>query len=170
MKKQKKILVIDELKKILNDFNILYITDTENLNGNITSQLRRSCFKENIKIRMVKNTLIKIAMTETYDKDYSKIYPSLKGNTTILVSNITNSPAKLIQSFKKKWNKPILKSAWIDHVSYVGDQHLDILTKLKSKDELIGEIINILQSPIKRVVFLNNTLLNILQTLSTKRI
>ena len=172
MTKQEKAIVIDELKQILTDNNIVYITDTEGLNAENASLLRRTCFKENIQIKVVKNTLLQKAMEQVDGKDYSEVFPTLKGNTTILLSETSNAPAKMIQAFRKKAEKPILKSAWIDEAVYVGDENLVTLTTLKSKEELVGEIIGLLQSPIKNVVSAlksgGNTIAGIVKTLSEK--
>lgn len=172
MTKQEKLLIVDGLKLVLEKSNVVYIADTQGLNANLASKLRRSCFNDNIKITVVKNTLIKKAMEKIDDKDYSEVYPSLNGNSTVLFSEVRNAPAKLIQNFRKKSHKPVLKSAWIDQVVYTGDKNLDVLIKLKSREELVGEIISILQSPIKNTIssltFISFTLLGIVKTLSNK--
>lgn len=172
MTKQEKAIVIDELKQILTDNNIVYITDTEGLNADNASLLRRTCFKENITIKVVKNTLLQKAMEQVEGKDYQEVFPALKGNTTILLSEVGNAPAKMIKDFRKKSDKPILKAAWIDSAVFLGDESLDALTKLKSRDELIGEVIGLLQSPAKNVISAlksgGSTIAGIVKTLSEK--
>ncbi|MCB9202195.1 MAG: 50S ribosomal protein L10 [Flavobacteriales bacterium] len=172
MTKQEKAVVIEELKQILIDNNTLYITDIEGLDADSTSQLRRNCFKNKVSIKVVKNTLLKKAMEQVEEKDYSELFTTLKGNTTILLSETANAPAKLIKSFRGKSDKPILKSAWIDSSVYIGDNQIETLANLKSKEELIGDIIGILQSPIKNVVSAlqsgGSTIAGIVKTLSEK--
>ena len=171
MTKEQKSIIIDELTQVLSDNNIVYLADTQGLNAKTTSDLRRACFKGNIQIKVVKNTLLKKAM-ENVDKDYSELYGALAGNTTILISETGNAPAKLIAEFRKKSDKPLLKGAWIDQSVYVGDDQLKSLESLKSKEELIGEVIGLLQSPIKTVVSQlqsgKNTLAGLVKTLSEK--
>ncbi len=172
MTKEQKAQSIDEITEILKENSTVYLTDTTSLNAVQTSNLRRECFKTDIQMKVVKNTLLKKAMEKIEDRDYSDLYVALKGNTTLLLSNVGNSPAKLIQNFRKKTLKPLLKGAWIDQSVYVGDDQLTNLINLKSKEELIADVIALLQSPIKNVVSALNsggqTIAGIVKTLSTK--
>ena len=113
--------------------------------------MRRLCYKGNVQLQVIKNTLLKKAM-EKNDVDFNQMYESLKGNTAIMFAESTNAPAKIIKEFRKKEDKPLLKSAFIEESFYFGDDQVEILCSLKSKDELIGEIISLLQSPPKTVI------------------
>ncbi|CVK16087.1 LSU ribosomal protein L10P [Apibacter mensalis] len=172
MTKQEKTEVIKELQEVLESTNVLYIADTDGLNAQQTSELRRACFKGEISMKVVKNTLLRKAMENVEDKDFSGVFESLKGNSTIFTSDKGNAPAKLIQNFRKKTEKPLLKAAWIDSAVFVGDAQLETLANLKSREELIGEIIGLLQSPIKNVVSAlksgGNTIAGLVKTLSEK--
>lgn len=172
MTKQEKTEVIKELQEVLESTNVLYIADTDGLNAQQTSELRRACFKGEISMKVVKNTLLRKAMENVEDKDFSGLFESLKGNSTIFISEKGNAPAKLIQNFRKKTEKPLLKAAWIDSAVFVGDAQLETLANLKSREELIGEIIGLLQSPIKNVVSAlksgGNTIAGLVKTLSEK--
>lgn len=173
MTKQEKTEVIKELQEVLESTNVLYIADTDGLNAQQTSELRRACFKGEISMKVVKNTLLRKAMENVEDKDFSGVFESLKGNSTIFISEKGNAPAKLIQNFRKKTEKPLLKAAWIDSAVFVGDAQLETLANLKSREELIGEIIGLLQSPIKNVVSAlksgGNTIAGLVKTLSEKQ-
>lgn len=172
MTKQEKTEVIKELQEVLESTNVLYIADTDGLNAQQTSELRRACFKGEISMKVVKNTLLRKAMENVEDKDFSGVFESLKGNSTIFISEKGNAPAKLIQNFRKKTEKPLLKAAWIDSAVFVGDAQLETLANLKSREELIGEIIGLLQSPIKNVVSAlksgGNTIAGLVKILSEK--
>jgi large subunit ribosomal protein L10 len=171
MRKEDKQLLIDSLAQLLTDNNNFYLTDTSSLNAEDTSNLRRLCFKNGIKMRVVKNTLLRKAM-EKVDRGYDELFDTLKGNTSIMFAEAGNVPAKMIKEFRKKKDRPILKSAFIEETIYIGDENLDFLTSIKSKDELIADIIALLQSPAKNVVSAlqsgGNTLTGILKTLSEK--
>lgn len=172
MTKQEKTQVIEELQEVLNGTNVLYIVDTDGLNAQQTSDLRRACFKGEISMKVVKNTLLRKAMENVEEKDFSGLFESLKGNSTIFLAEKGNAPAKLIQTFRKKAEKPALKAAWIDSAVFVGDTQLETLANLKSKEELVGEIIGLLQSPIQNVVSAlksgGNTIAGLVKTLSEK--
>jgi large subunit ribosomal protein L10 len=127
------------------------LTDISGLNAVQTTALRRACFKANIKLSVVKNTLLAKAM-EYSDKDFGDLQEVLKGNTSLMFSEVGNTPAKLIKTFRKKSEKPLLKGAYIEEAIYIGDDKIDLLESIKSKEELIGEVITILQSPSKNVV------------------
>ena len=123
-----------------------YLTDISGLNAVSTSSLRRACFKANVKLSVVKNTLLEKAM-EASDKDFGEISSTLKGNTSVMYSETGNAPAKVIKAFRKKSDKPFLKGAYIEEAIYIGDDQLDMLVEIKSREELIGDIIGLLQSP-----------------------
>ncbi len=171
MTKEEKNKAIDHLSEVLTGTEILYVADISGLNAEQTSTLRRLCFKNNIGLSVVKNTLLKKAM-ERSDKEFEDLYPILKGNTSIMVSDTGNAPAKLIKEFRKKAEKPLLKGAYVQESVYVGDENLEALAALKSKSELIGEVIGLLQSPAKNVVSAlqsgKNTLGGLLKTLEER--
>jgi large subunit ribosomal protein L10 len=152
MTKQDKAAMIEELQGVLNSSKIIYLADIEGLNAVNSTELRRACFKSNVSLRVVKNTLLKKAMERVEDKNFEELYGSLKGNTAIMTAEVGNAPAKVIDTFRKKAEKPILKGAWIEDNVYVGDDKLPQLVALKSREELIADIIMLLQSPIKTVV------------------
>jgi len=151
MTRQEKAEAIENLKEALAGVKTLYLADIAGLNAAQTSALRRACFKENIKLQVVKNTLLAKAM-EASNQNFGELTSILKGNTSLLFSDTGNAPAKVIQNFRKKSNKPILKGAFIEEAIYIGDDQIDALVAIKSKEELIGEIITLLQSPTKNVV------------------
>jgi large subunit ribosomal protein L10 len=157
MTREEKSIAIGDLTAQLTGTNIVYVADISGLNAETTSNLRRACYKAGIKLEVVKNTLLAKAMEAT-DKDYGDLPLTLKGNTSIFIADVANAPAKIIKEFRKKSNKPLLKGAFINHEIYIGDDLLDSLVNLKSRDEVIGEIIGLLQSPAKRVIaaLLNN--------------
>ena len=152
MTREEKAQMIEDLTQVLNNTNTVYLTDISGLNASNTSSLRRACFKRDVQIRVVKNTLLRKAMERIEDKEYDELYGSLKGNTAIMISEKENAPAKVIEEFRKKSEKPILKGAWIDTAVYVGDDKLGALSNLKSKEELVADVIALLQSPIKTVL------------------
>ena len=151
MTREEKSLVIDNLTAQLAESNVIYVTDLTGLNAQDTSALRRACFKANIKLAVVKNTLLAKAM-EVSEKEFGELPTILKGNTSLMYAEVGNAPAKLIKEFRKKSEKPILKGAYVDAAVFIGDNQLDALSALKSKNEVIGEIIGLLQSPAKNVV------------------
>ena len=151
MNKEQKAEVIATLTQKLNECNFIYLTDVSSLNAAKTSDLRRAFFKEGIEMLVAKNTLVEKAI-EKSDKNFGALVDTLKGNTALLFSTDSKTPAKIIQGFRKKDTKPALKGAYIDSDIFIGDDQLDALTKLKSRNELIGEVIGLLQSPAKNVV------------------
>lgn len=151
MRKEDKNQLVDSLAEKINSNNVIYLADITELNAEQTSNLRRLCFKRDIKVTMVKNTLLKRAM-EKSDKHLEELYIALKGSTSLMFSDTGNAPAKLIKEFRKTANKPLLKGAYVEEVSYLGDDQLDALVNIKSKDELLGDLIALLQSPIKNVM------------------
>ena len=171
MTREEKSQVIENLTSILSENNIIYLADISGLNAFQTSNLRRACFKANVNLAVVKNTLLEKAM-EKSEKDFGELSGTLKGNTSIMISETGNAPAKVIKEFRKKSDKPVLKGAYIEEAVYVGDDQLKALVNIKSKDQLIGDIITLLQSPAKNVISAlqsgGNKLSGILTTLSEK--
>jgi large subunit ribosomal protein L10 len=152
MTREEKAKYIDELTAELTASNIFYLADTAELTVEVVNNLRRRCFQSNIRMKVVKNTLLQKAMDRVDGKDFGNLGETLSGATSIMFSEVGNLPAKLIQEFRKKSEKPVLKGAYIDDAVFVGDNQLDTLANLKSRDELIGDIIGLLQSPAKNVV------------------
>lgn len=171
MTREEKSQVIDNLTAQLADNTTIYLADISGLNAGDTSNLRRACYKAGVKLEVVKNTLLLKAM-ESSDKDFGELPEVLKGNTSIMIAESSNAPAKVIKAFRKKSDKPLLKGAFIEEAIYVGDDQLESLVNVKSKDELIGDIITLLQSPAKNVISAlqssGGKLSGILQTLSDK--
>ena len=151
MTREEKSQVIEELTAQLADNSNIYLADISGLNATTTSDLRRACFKANVTLSVVKNTLLEKAM-DASDKDFGDLSSVLKGNTSVMYSETGNAPAKVIKAFRKKSDKPLLKGAFIEEAVYLGDDQLDSLVEIKSREELIGEIITLLQSPAKNVV------------------
>ena len=152
MTKEEKSKYIDDLATKLSETGVFYLTDTAGLNVETVNALRERCFKGNIELRVVKNTLLKKAMEKIEDKNYEELYGVLGGPTAIMFSEVGNAPAKLIKEFRKKNDKPLIKGAFIDEAIFTGDDNLEFLSAIKSKEELIGEIIGLLQSPAKNVI------------------
>jgi large subunit ribosomal protein L10 len=171
MRKEDKKQLIDSLTQQLADNNNFYIADVSDLNAEDTSDLRRLCYKYGIKMQVVKNTLLRKAM-ESAERDYAELYETLKGNTSIMFAEAGNAPAKMIKEFRKKSERPILKGAYIEDMTYLGDDQLNFLVAIKSKDELVGDIVALLQSPAKNVISAlqsgGSQLSGILKTLSEK--
>jgi large subunit ribosomal protein L10 len=171
MTREEKSKVIEDLTGKLTDNNIIYLADISGLNAMQTSNLRRACFKANVNLAVVKNTLLAKAM-EKAEKDFGELPETLKGNTSLMISDTGNAPAKVIKQFRKGSEKPILKGAYVEEAVYVGDDQLENLVNIKSKEELIGEIIGLLQSPAKNVISAlqsgGGTLHGILKTLGEK--
>ncbi|MEB8330671.1 50S ribosomal protein L10 [Flavobacteriaceae bacterium KMM 6897] len=171
MTREEKKNVIQDLTAQLGSNSIIYLADISGMNASATSDLRRACFKANIKLAVVKNTLLAKAM-DASDKDFGELSGVLVGNTSIMYSDTSNAPAKLIKNFRKKTTKPLLKGAYIEEAVYVGDENLEALVNIKSKEEMIGEIIGLLQSPAKNVISGlksgGGKLAGILKTLSEK--
>jgi len=171
MKRSQKLEIIKYLKEQINSYNHFYLADTADLNALDTSSLRRLCFGRQIKLIVVKNTLLRKAFDES-DKNVEELYDVLKGNTSILLSNEGNAPAKLIKTCAKKFGKPVLKAAFVEESIYLGADQLDTLVSIKSKNEMIADIIGSLQVPIQTVLgqlqSAGNTIHGVLQTLSEK--
>ncbi len=171
MTREEKSQVIEELTgQLANNANI-YLADISGLNAGTTSDLRRACFKADIQLSVVKNTLLEKAM-QASDRDFGDLPTVLKGNTSVMYSETGNAPAKVIKAFRKKSEKPLLKGAFIEEAIYLGDEQLDMLVDIKSKEELIGEIVTLLQSPAKNVISAlksgGGTIAGIIKTLSEK--
>ena len=171
MKKEQKIQIIDSLTEEINASNHFYLTDISEMNAEDTSALRRACFEKDIKLVVVKNTLLRIAL-EKAEGEFEGLDNVLKGATSLMLTDTGNLPAKLIKEFRKEHDKPILKAAYVEESLYVGDNELQALTTIKSKEELIGDIVALLQSPIKNVVSSlesgKNILAGVVKTLSEK--
>lgn len=171
MTREEKATVIHDLTVQLGESPVIYLADISGLNAGATSDLRRACFKENIKLAVVKNTLLAKAM-EASDKDFGELPNVLKGNTSLMISETGNAPAKLIKNFRKKSAKPLLKGAFIEEAVYIGDDMLDTLISIKSREEMIGDLVALLQSPAKNVISGlksgGGKLAGILKTLSEK--
>ena len=151
MRKEEKSQLIDTLAVQLQKYNNIYITDISDLNVETSSRLRRLCFRKDVKLIVVKNTLLRKAMEKT-DKDFSGLYGSLKGATSIMLSEENSGPAKLIKEFRKTNAKPILKGAYVEEMSFTGDHSLDTLVSIKTKNELIADIILALKSNANNVI------------------
>ena len=151
MTKEEKSRVIEDLTAQLAGTNVIYVTDISGLDAETTSNLRRACFKAGIKLEVVKNTLLEKAM-ESVENNYGELPTILKGSTSIMIAETGNAPAKLIKEFRKKSDRPVLKGAYINEAVFIGDNQIDALIALKSKDEVIGEIIGLLQSPAKNLI------------------
>ena len=171
MNKAEKIKVIDDLILSLSNSKNLYLTDISGLNASQTSDLRRACFKADIKLSVVKNTMLSRAI-DGIEKDFGEIPSVLKGNTSLMFSEAGNAPAKIIKEFRKKNDRPILKAAFIEEAVYIGDSQLDTLVAIKSREELIGEVIGLLKSPAQNVISAlkssGNNLSGVLKTLSER--
>lgn len=172
MKKEDKALVIEKIAATLKEYSCFYLAETAGLDAEATSNLRRACFKDDIKLMVVKNTLLHKAL-ESIEGDFTELYPSLKGSTSILFSNVGNAPAKLLKKVAQKDQElPRLKAAYVEETIYVGADQLETLSNIKSKNELIADVIALLQSPAKNVVSAlqsgANTIHGVLETLSKK--
>lgn len=170
MRKEDKSTVINTIAETVKGYDFFYLTDISTLNAAKTSELRSECFKSDIKLMVVKNTLLQKAL-ESLDTDFTELLPVLKGNTAIMFSNTANAPAKLLDKYSKE-GVPSLKAAYVQESFYIGKDNLKALVNIKSKEELLGEVIGLLQSPIKNVVSAlqsgGNTIHGVLETLSNR--
>ncbi len=172
MKKEEKGLIISKIADTIKEYSCFYLVETAGLDAEKTSALRRECFKNDIKLMVVKNTLLHKAL-ETLDGNYEELYPALKGASSLMCANVGNAPAKLLKSFRKKDDVlPRLKAAYVEETIYVGEDQLETLANIKSKNELIADVVALLQSPAKNVISAlqsgGNTIHGILETLSKK--
>lgn len=151
MKSSDKKVIIDNLQEQIDSYNHFYLTDISGLNAENTGNLRRLCFKQNVKLVVVKNTLLRKAL-ESSNKNVEEIYDALKGNTSVMFTADANVPAKLIKDFSKRHKKPVLKAAYVQESVYIGADQLDALIAVKSKNELIADVVALLQSPMKTVI------------------
>ncbi|GHV67075.1 50S ribosomal protein L10 [Bacteroidia bacterium] len=171
MKKEEKQVIIDNLTEQVKSHKHLYVSDISGLDAVATQDLRRACFKAGVKLIQVKNTLLKVAL-DGLEANYEELYGSLTGSSAVLLSDTGNVPAKLIKEFRKAHEKPVLKAAYVEESVYVGEGQLESLVQLKSKDELLGDIILLLQSPIQKLISSlesgKNTVTGVLKTLEDR--
>ncbi len=171
MRREEKDVVIEELAQRLNETKHFYLTDISSLNAEQTSSLRRKCFEKEINLLVVKNTLLRKAM-EKSEGDFGDLYDILKDSTSIMFCETGNSPAKLIKEFRKTMEKPLLKGAYVEESIYIGDDQLEALSIIKNKEELLGDLLTLLQSPATNLVSAlassGSKLAGALETLSTK--
>jgi len=171
MRRDEKTDIINSLAETLKEYSHFYLTDTAQLNAADTSDLRRKCFENQIKLVVVKNTLLKRAL-EQAGLECGELFPVLKGSTAVMFSNNGNTPAKMIKEFRRSHPKPLIKGAYIEESVYVGENLLETLVALKSREELIGDIIMLLQSPAKNIISAlqsgGSTIHGVLETLSQK--
>jgi large subunit ribosomal protein L10 len=172
MRKEEKAVIIDRIAETLKEYSCFYLVEANGLNAERTSQLRRACNGADIKLMSVKNTLLHKAL-ESLEGDYSEIFAALHGTTSIMFSNVGNAPAKLLKDFVKKGDTlPALKAAYVEGTVYLGADQLEALCAIKSKNELIADVVALLQSPAKNVISALNSgatkLHGVLETLSKK--
>lgn len=172
MRREEKESIIEDLSQQLSETNHFYLADISGMNAEDTSNLRRKCFEKDIRLLVVKNTLLRKALEKT-EGDYAELYDTLKEATSVMFCETGNIPAKLIKEFRKENDRPVLKAAFVEESIYIGDDQLDILSSLKSKNELIGDVLSLLQSPMKSVVSAlssgGSQLAGALKTLSEKQ-
>jgi large subunit ribosomal protein L10 len=175
MTREDKTVLIEELSSRIKEAKYFYITDHSTLSVARTNQWRRTCFEQGITVQVAKNTIIKKAMERAAaenNEDYSELYGSLKGFSALIFSEVGNLPAKTLKKFRGDAQKPGLKAAYIESAIYVGDNQLDALTKIKSKEELLGDLLGLLQSPIQNLLGAmksgGNTIHGLLQTLEAR--
>lgn len=171
MKKEDKYQIIESLTEKLKTSEFVYLTDTSDLNVETINKLRRLCFKREVSLQVVKNTLLIKAM-ENSGKDFEPLFDVLKGPTSVMIADTGNIPARLIKEFRKTSPKPVVKGAYIQEAYYIGDDQLEALSNIKSKDELLGELIGLLQSPAKNVISAllsgGNIIAGVVKTLSER--
>lgn len=171
MKKEDKKVVIETLTEQVNSYKHLYVSDISDLDSVSTQALRRACFDANIKLVQVKNTLLRKAL-ENANNNYEEIFSALKGDSAIMLCDTGNAPAKLIKEFRKTNDKPVFKAAFVEECSYIGEEQLEALISIKSKEELIADVIAMLQAPMQNVISAlqsgQNTIAGVVKTLSEK--
>ena len=172
MKSSDKKVIINNLQEQIDSYNHFYLTDISGLNAANTSNLRRLCFSQNVKLVVVKNTLLRKAL-ESSNKNVEEIYDALKGNTSVMFTENANIPAKLIKDFSKRHKKPVLKAAYVQESVYMGADQLDALIAVKSKNELIADVVALLQSPMNTLLSQlksgGNIIHGVLDTLKEKK-
>lgn len=152
MNKEEKTQVIEALVEKLNANNKIYLADCSSLTVDKVNAFRKKCFERKISVTVVKNSLLKKAIERAKDSKLAELIPSLKGETALMFTDTSNAPAKVIRDFRRKDAKPALKAAYVEEMIFIGDAQLEALAGLKSKNELIGDVITLLQSPIRRVI------------------
>lgn len=171
MKREEKQVIIDNLTEQIKAHKHIYISDISELDAAATQELRRACFKAGIKLIQVKNTLLRVAL-DALEADYNEIYSALTGSSAVMLSETGNAPAKLIKEFRKNHDKPVLKAAFVEECAYVGENQLDALVSIKSKEELLGDIVLLLQSPMQKLISAlesgKNTIGGVLKTLEDR--
>lgn len=171
MKREEKQVIIDNLTEQIKAHKHIYISDISELDAATTQELRRACFKAGIKLIQVKNTLLRVAL-DGLEVDYNEIYSALTGSSAVMLSETGNAPAKLIKEFRKNHDKPVLKAAFVEECAYVGENQLDALVSIKSKEELLGDIVLLLQSPMQKLISAlesgKNTIGGVLKTLEDR--
>ncbi len=171
MKKEDKKVIINNLTEQLKSYRHFYISDISEMDAVDTQALRKACFEAGIKLVQVKNTLLRVAL-DGLDTNYTELYGSLKGSSALMLSETGNVPARLIKEFRKKNDRPVLKAAYVEECFYVGENHLEELVSIKSKEELLGDIVLLLQSPVQKLVSAlesgKNTIAGVVKTLSDK--
>lgn len=171
MKRTDKEVIINDLQEQINSYSHFYLTDISGLNAEDTSDLRRLCFKQDVKLVVAKNTLFRKAL-ESSEKNAEELYDALNGNTTVMFTETGNAPAKLIKDFRKKHDRPILKAAFVEEAVYMGENQLETLVTVKSKDELLADVVALLQSPMKTLLSQlqsgGNTIHGVLETLKER--
>jgi len=172
MRREDKETIIENLRQELSETKHFYLTDTSGLNAEETSNLRRKCFDKEVKLLVVKNTLLRKAL-EQFDGEYDQLFDVLKNSTSVMFCETANVPAKLIKEFRKGHERPLLKAAFVEESIYIGEDQLETLSSLKSKEELLGDVLSLLQSPMKNVVSAlssgGNNLAGALKTLSESK-
>lgn len=152
MTREEKDALIEDLQGKIRENDVIYLADTSELDVENTNKLRRECFDKNISLKVVKNTLLQKAIERTEEKDLSEVLDTLDGPTSIMFAEKGNAPAKLIEEFRKSFDKPVLKAAYVEEQIFKGDETLKELAELKSREELIGDVVGLLQSPAKNVI------------------
>jgi len=172
MKSTEKKVVIDNLQEQIDSYSHFYLTDISGLNAADTSDLRRLCFKQGVKLVVAKNTFMRKAL-ENSNKNAEELYDALKGNTSVMFSEVGNEPAKLIKEFRKKHNRPLFKAAFVEESVYLGEDQLEKLVALKSKNELIADVISLLNSPMRNLLSQlqsgSNIIYGVLETLKERK-
>ena len=172
MKSTEKQVLIDNLQEQIDAYSHFYLTDISGLNAADTNDLRRLCFKQDVKLVVAKNTFLRIAL-ENSGKNLEEIYDVLEGNTSVMFAVTGNAPAKLIKEFRKKHQKPVLKAAFVEESVYLGEEQLDTLVSVKSKNELIADVVSLLNSPMRSLLSQlqsgGNTIYGVLETLKERK-